>query len=227
MTAAAATPLTRGSRQDRSGRPAPAQAPGIRPNGLSAGVPADVFLSADTYRHAQIGCPAMPTTWNHNVRDPNLLRARNRPLGRSGAGLLGRLGLWALGHRTLERCPPGSVQRQRLLGGVTVRGIAVLTAGGGVQSAQLGQALLLGRQGGLEGVGELGVVHRDDAEARLQLDDFHLGPGQLEIDRFCHFLPLIPYGATAQSSNTLEITTHGPPRLCLKPWSWLGEPLTV
>src|SRR6267143_771923 len=80
MMAAAAIPLTTGRRQVRSGWPAAAQAPGIRPNALSAGIPADVFLSADTYRHAQIGCTGLLTTWNHNVRDPSLLRARNSRL---------------------------------------------------------------------------------------------------------------------------------------------------
>jgi hypothetical protein len=51
MIAAAAMPLTMASRQDRSGS-APGQAPEIRLKGLPAGLPADWFLSADTYRHA-------------------------------------------------------------------------------------------------------------------------------------------------------------------------------
>jgi hypothetical protein len=48
MIAAAAMPLMVASRHDRSGSE-PAQAPGIRLNGLSAGFPADALLSADTY----------------------------------------------------------------------------------------------------------------------------------------------------------------------------------
>src|SRR5260370_28562178 len=51
MIAAAAMPLTMASRQDRSGC-TPGQAPAIRLKGLPAGLPADWFLSADTYRHA-------------------------------------------------------------------------------------------------------------------------------------------------------------------------------
>src|SRR5258708_23900173 len=49
MIAAAAMPLTMASRQDRSGC-TPGQAAAIRLKGLPAGLPADWFLSADTYR---------------------------------------------------------------------------------------------------------------------------------------------------------------------------------
>src|SRR5438132_6863350 len=48
MIAAAPMPLIAASRHDRRGS-WPAQAPGIRLNGLSAGFPADALLSAATY----------------------------------------------------------------------------------------------------------------------------------------------------------------------------------
>src|SRR5258708_4361334 len=62
-------------------------------------------------------------------------------------------------------------------------------AGGGVEGPELLESLLFGRQGGLEGVGKLGVVHGHDPEASFQLDDLHFGPRELEIDCFSHSLP--------------------------------------
>src|SRR6266852_2134821 len=222
MMAAAPIPLIRARRQDRRVS-APAQAPGIRLNGLPAGLPAEGLPSAATYRHAQSGRTFTLTTSNDNVRDTNLLRSGQQSLNgpvAAGGALLGRVGLGALGDRTLERRSPGGMKRKRLVG-LAVRDAPVGPAGGRVLRAQLGQAFLLGRQGGLEGVGKLGVVHGDDPEASLQLDHLHLSPCQLEIDRFCHFLPLIRYGATTLLRYYPEITTQSAPRLCLEPGSWL------
>src|SRR6266852_3872653 len=224
MMAAAPIPLIRARRQDRRVS-APAQAPGIRLNGLPAGLPAEGLPSAATYRHAQSGRTFTLTTSNDNVRDTNLLRSGQQSLNgpvAAGGALLGRVGLGALGDRTLERRSPGGMKRKRLVG-LAVRDAPVGPAGGRVLRAQLGQAFLLGRQGGLEGVGKLGVVHGDDPEASLQLDHLHLSPCQLEIDRFCHFLPLIRYGATTLLRYYPEITTQSGPRLCLEPGSWLRE----
>src|SRR2546427_383157 len=72
--------------------------------------------------------------------------------------------------------------------GIRLNGLSAGLAGGRVLGTQLRQALLLGRKGGFEGVRQLGVVHRHNPEASLQLDHLHLSSGQLEIDRFCHFL---------------------------------------
>src|SRR5437867_3661083 len=65
--------------------------------------------------------------------------------------------------------------------GVHLLPVAVLQpapAGGGVEGAELGQALLLGRQGGLKGVRKLGVVHGDHPEAGFQLQDFDFSSGE-------------------------------------------------
>src|SRR5260370_1230704 len=79
------------------------------------------------------------------------------------------------------------VEGQRFVGRIGFSDAGVGPVGGGVLGAELRQALLLGRQGGLEGVGKLGVVHGDHPQPGLQLDHLHLGSGQFEIDRFCHF----------------------------------------
>src|SRR5216110_351500 len=57
----------------------------------------------------------------------------------------------------------------------------------GVQGTELVQALLLGGQGRSEGLGRLAVVHRHHPQARLQLADLNLRPGQLEIDCSSHY----------------------------------------
>src|SRR5216684_2931978 len=204
MMAAAPIPLIRARRQDRRVS-APAQAPGIRLNGLPAGLPAEGLPSAATYRHAQSGRTFTLTTSNDNVRDTNLLRSGQQSLNgradRPGGALLGGVGLGALGDRALEWRSPGGMKRKRLVG-LAVRDAPVGPAGGRVLRAQLGQAFLLGRQGGLEGVGKLGVVHGDDPEASFQLDDLHFGPRELEIDCFSHSLPsYVRLIVTAEPNN--------------------------
>src|SRR5437762_2375340 len=57
----------------------------------------------------------------------------------------------------------------------------------GVQGTELVQALRLGGQGRSESLGKLAVVHRHHPQARLQLADLNLRPGQLEIDCSSHY----------------------------------------
>jgi hypothetical protein len=67
------------------------------------------------------------------------------------------------------------VERVDLL--LAVLGAAAAT-GGRVQGTELGETLLLGRQGGLQGIGQLGVVHGDDPQAGLQLEDLNFSSGE-------------------------------------------------
>src|SRR6266851_6828382 len=171
MSAAAAIPLMVGSCQEaRAG--IPAELPGVRLKEMPAGSPAGGDPSVDTYLQAGPERTATLTTSNDNVRDAILLRPRNSHLtaGTAGCRLLCRFRLRPLGDRTLERRPPSRVEGQRFVGRIGFRDAAVGPAGGSVLGTQLRQALLLGRQGGLEGVGKLGVVHGDHPQAGLQLD---------------------------------------------------------
>ena len=83
----------------------------------------------------------------------------------------------AAGDGPLQGRPAPGVKRIRLLV------FPVLThparpAGGRVESTQLSQALLLGREGGLQGVGKLRVVHGNHPETCFQLEDFDFSSGQ-------------------------------------------------
>ena len=75
-------------------------------------------------------------------------------------------GLGPLRDGPLQRRAPSGVKRVDLLAVAILAGAAG-TTGGRVESAQLRQALLFGRQGGLEGVRQLGIVHGDDSEPGL------------------------------------------------------------
>ena len=47
-----------------------------------------------------------------------------------------------------------------------------------MQGPQLGQTVLLGREGGFQRIRQLGVVHGDDPEPGLQLEDFDFSSGE-------------------------------------------------
>src|SRR5207302_10236127 len=113
----------------------------------------------------------------------------------------------------------GSLERRSAAGMEWVHLVAVTVLAGAVgatrarvEGAQLRQALLFGRQRGLESLGKLGVVHRDDPEPGLQLQDLNFSPCQFEIDRFRHCHPLIYV-----SKLLNPITTPQVAKLCLDP----------
>src|SRR5215472_16631736 len=131
MTAAAAVPLISGTFQLRPGRGAAAAAHAT-PNKGSVGAG---------------GAPSsLANSQNDNVRDLNFSSGQGRPRP------LLVLGLRPLGHCPLQYRPPAGMEWVHLL---TIAVLAAPTAGGGVEGSQLGQALLFGRESGLEGVGEL------------------------------------------------------------------------
>src|SRR5437868_7157962 len=195
MTAATATPLTRGRVQGREGRARPIAAQAAPNRGSAAG-------AGDTLS-------SLANSENDNGRDPDLSSKSSG--GRPSAGLLAALGLRSLGNGSLEGWPAAGVE------GVHLVPVAVFARAAGpprcrVEGAQFSQALLFGRQGGLESLGKLGVVHRDDAEPRFQLQDLNFGPCQFEIDRFGHCHPLIYV-----SKLLNPITTPQVAKLCLYP----------
>src|SRR5690242_1179260 len=153
MIAATAMPLTSGRFHSLAcrGTPTAAHAAPNKGSGAAAGAP--------------FSCLA--NSVNDNVRDLNLSS------GRAPALLV--FGLRPLGHGPLEDGASTGVERIHLL---AVAVLTVAPAGGGVEGAQLGQALLFGRERGLERVGQLGVVHGHDAEARLQLEDLDFCSGE-------------------------------------------------
>jgi hypothetical protein len=59
-----------------------------------------------------------------------------------------------------------------------------------VAGAEPIEALALGRQGSLQSLGKLGIVHRDYAEAGLQLTNLYFGVGQFQID--CLHVSFLP-----------------------------------
>src|SRR5712692_294120 len=202
MMAAMATPLTRGRVHGREDRGSPTAAHAAPNKGSAAG-------AVDT-----LSCLA--NCQKDNGRDPNLSSDQLLPIYGGGRSLLAALGLGSLGHCPLQGRPAAGVERVDLLP------VAVLaepggTAGGGVEGAQLRQALFLGRERGLQGFRQLGVVHRHDPEPCFQLQDFDFSPGEFEIDGFGHCHPFV-YGSKLLN----EITTPQEGKLCLSrprsPW---------
>ena len=102
--------------------------------------------------------------------------------------------MWKVGRRdggsfACSGCLRTATQNHRRRAIADAFAVAILagaagTTGGRVESAQLRQALLFGREGGLEGVRQLGIVHGDDPEPGLQLEDLYFSPCQFEIDGF-------------------------------------------
>src|SRR5947199_2273145 len=147
MTAPAATPLRTGRLHGRAGRGTPTAAHAVPNKGSAEG-------ARDTLR-------SLANSKNDNGRDrifscgppssPFMGRWRAAP----EEPLLPAFGLRSLGHRSLQRRPAAGVQRVHLLLAV----LTVASPGGGVEGPQLREALLFGRQGRLQGVRQLGVVH--------------------------------------------------------------------
>ena len=95
-----------------------------------------------------------------------------------------------------RREPPGSLARYDFL---TSPACGSTQAGGrpsptsslaGVTSAKPVQPVALGREGPLESLHQLGVVHRHHAQPGLQLADLHLCTGQFQIDRVHLLVPV-------------------------------------
>ena len=206
MMAATAVPLTRASFKDPARR-------GVAraPNKVSAELGSEVTCLANSMKDngralELLPIHAAPRRWGELAAKPlGGVQATRGPL-------LAVLGLGPLRHRPLERRAAAGVK------GVDLVAVAVLAGGlappgGGVEGPQLRQALLFGGEGRLERVRKLGVVHGDDPEPRLELEDLNLSSGQFEIDGFRHCSPLL-YG----SKLLKEITTPQQGKLCHNPY---------
>src|SRR5690348_18483021 len=99
--------------------------------------------------------------------------------------------------------------------------------GRGVQGAQLRQALFLGRQGGFQSLGKLGVVHGHDPEPGLQLEDLYFSSGEFEIDGCRQCIPLVYGSKLLNQLTSLQVGSYAFTGVaCDRDWVW-GTKRTV